>query len=571
MSDARGGAGLPELRVAADADAVAEAAAREIAHGLAAAIAARGVAHWVTTGGSVGARDLPRLGPVAAARARSTGRASTPGGATTGSCRPTIPSRTCCRSRRSCSRAAATRRAAARSRADVGGHGDGVRIPASQIHQIPMTEAIAHAGGAAWAAAGYVNAIGEHGPAADAAAGSGGLPAFDVFVAGRRARRPHPVGVPGLGRLGRRRAVRRRAGADRTSSRTWTGSRCIPAWSRPPGAWSWSPTGASKAGVLGPGVDRRRRPRAPGPRRAARPRATWILDEAAAADLPRVVGDALPAPFPDVPSRRVVAADGTPIAVFSAGAGRPLVLVHGTTADHRTWRVVGPELATRWRLHAIDRRGRGDSGDGDPDHYAIEREFDDLVAVVEAVADEDGGARSTSSGTRWAAGSRWARACGRRRSGGSSPTSRRRSPPGEEAPRPGARCPPARGPRGGRPRRHAGAVHDRGHRHAPGGPGGVPRRPDLAAARRGRADDPARARRRGARSGGRARRAGRRPASRSSSSWAPLSPASFRTGAEALDARLAHGRLEVIEGARHGAHHSHAAEFIARTEAFLDA
>ena len=48
-----------------------------------------------------------------------------------------------------------------------------------------------------------------------------------------------------------------------------------------------------------------------------------------------------------------------------------------------------------------------------------------------------------------------------------------------------------------------------------------------------------------------------------------LSPAGFRTGAEALDARLARGRLEVIEGARHGAHHSHAAEFVARIEAFL--
>ena len=37
------------------------------------------------------------------------------------------------------------------------------------------------------------------------------------------------------------------------------------------------------------------------------------------------------------------------------------------------------------------------------------------------------------------------------------------------------------------------------------------------------------------------------------------SPASFRTGAAALDARLADGRLEVIDGARHGAHHSHVA------------
>ena len=49
------------------------------------------------------------------------------------------------------------------------------------------------------------------------------------------------------------------------------------------------------------------------------------------------------------------------------------------------------------------------------------------------------------------------------------------------------------------------------------------------------------------------------------------SPAWFRTGAEALDARLADGRLEIIDGARHGGHHSHAATFIALAEAFLDA
>ena len=53
------------------------------------------------------------------------------------------------------------------------------------------------------------------------------------------------------------------------------------------------------------------------------------------------------APFPDTPTRIVTSADGTPIAVFSAGAGPALLLVHGTTADHRTWRVVARELATR--------------------------------------------------------------------------------------------------------------------------------------------------------------------------------------------------------------------------------
>jgi pimeloyl-ACP methyl ester carboxylesterase len=84
------------------------------------------------------------------------------------------------------------------------------------------------------------------------------------------------------------------------------------------------------------------------------------------------------------PSRIVSAADGTPIAVFSRGDGPPLVLVHGAAADHTTFRVIGPRLAERYAIHAIDRRGRGGSGDTPP--YAIEREFEDVAAVAEAVA-----------------------------------------------------------------------------------------------------------------------------------------------------------------------------------------
>jgi len=75
--------------------------------------------------------------------------------------------------------------------------------------------------------------------------------------------------------------------------------------------------------------------------------------------------------------------------VFSAGSGRPLLLVHGTTTDHRTWRVIAPMLASRWRLHAIDRRGRGDSGDGPA--YAIERELEDVAVVAERIAADSGG------------------------------------------------------------------------------------------------------------------------------------------------------------------------------------
>ena len=65
------------------------------------------------------------------------------------------------------------------------------------------------------------------------------------------------------------------------------------------------------------------------------------------------------------------------------------MLVHGAAADHTTFRVVGPMFAERHRVHAIDRRGRGASGDAVG--YDILREFEDLAAVVDALADDGAG------------------------------------------------------------------------------------------------------------------------------------------------------------------------------------
>jgi pimeloyl-ACP methyl ester carboxylesterase len=43
----------------------------------------------------------------------------------------------------------------------------------------------------------------------------------------------------------------------------------------------------------------------------------------------------------------------------------------------------------------------------------------------------------------------------------------------------------------------------------------------------------------------------------------------FAAATRALDARLRSGRVVTIAGARHAAHHTHAAEFVAAVEAFL--
>lgn len=79
---------------------------------------------------------------------------------------------------------------------------------------------------------------------------------------------------------------------------------------------------------------------------------------------------------------KVKSDDGTPIAYQRSGKGSPLVLVHGTTADHTRWQLVLAALEQHFTVYAMDRRGRGESGDAEP--YALEREFEDVAAVVTA-------------------------------------------------------------------------------------------------------------------------------------------------------------------------------------------
>src|SRR5262245_45064037 len=87
---------------------------------------------------------------------------------------------------------------------------------------------------------------------------------------------------------------------------------------------------------------------------------------------------------PEATVTHVKSADGTPIAVFISGTGRPLVVVPGTTSDHTNWRLVLTLLERQVAVHAVDRRGRGASGDGA--EYTIEKEYADVAAVVDAAA-----------------------------------------------------------------------------------------------------------------------------------------------------------------------------------------
>jgi pimeloyl-ACP methyl ester carboxylesterase len=80
----------------------------------------------------------------------------------------------------------------------------------------------------------------------------------------------------------------------------------------------------------------------------------------------------------------VVSNDGTRIALEREGEGPPLVLIHGTGIDHSYWDPVAPELGRHFAVYSVDRRGRGQSGDTAP--YAIQREFEDVAAIVGSIA-----------------------------------------------------------------------------------------------------------------------------------------------------------------------------------------
>jgi len=85
----------------------------------------------------------------------------------------------------------------------------------------------------------------------------------------------------------------------------------------------------------------------------------------------------------------VRSADGTTLAVWVEGEGPPLVMVHGALSDHTRFAPLVDELRDGVTTFSMDRRGRGGSGDA-PD-YAIEREFEDVAAVVDAAATRAGG------------------------------------------------------------------------------------------------------------------------------------------------------------------------------------
>ena len=72
--------------------------------------------------------------------------------------------------------------------------------------------------------------------------------------------------------------------------------------------------------------------------------------------------------------------DGTAIAFDQLGKGPAIILVLGAFNDHTTGAPLAASLSEHFTVFNYDRRGRGASGDTTP--YALEREIEDLAALI---------------------------------------------------------------------------------------------------------------------------------------------------------------------------------------------
>lgn len=73
--------------------------------------------------------------------------------------------------------------------------------------------------------------------------------------------------------------------------------------------------------------------------------------------------------------------DGTVIAFDRSGTGPAVVIVGGILGDRSQQAPLAELLAEHFTVFNYDRRGRGESGDTPP--YAVDREFEDLDAVIQ--------------------------------------------------------------------------------------------------------------------------------------------------------------------------------------------
>src|SRR5215469_11882378 len=62
-----------------------------------------------------------------------------------------------------------------------------------------------------------------------------------------------------------------------------------------------------------------------------------------------------------------------------------MLLLHGITSSAQSWVRVGPALADRYRVYALDMRGHGDSIKPSRGAYSLRHTADDALAFIEAL------------------------------------------------------------------------------------------------------------------------------------------------------------------------------------------
>lgn len=78
--------------------------------------------------------------------------------------------------------------------------------------------------------------------------------------------------------------------------------------------------------------------------------------------------------------------DGTQIAFEKVGHGPALVIVGGALSHRAGGKPLAGTLMDHFTVYTYDRRGRGESGDTQP--YAVDREIEDLAAIIEQAGDK---------------------------------------------------------------------------------------------------------------------------------------------------------------------------------------
>src|SRR6187549_2881658 len=92
--------------------------------------------------------------------------------------------------------------------------------------------------------------------------------------------------------------------------------------------------------------------------------------------------------MPQEPLKKTKSKDGTEIAYSVIGSGPAIVFAVGAFNDRSTGAELAKALSDGFSVYTYDRRGRGLSGDTQP--YAVEREVEDLGAVVDAAGGSAG-------------------------------------------------------------------------------------------------------------------------------------------------------------------------------------